>query len=160
MSSRRPRSPIRNPTRKEIPADYKLELVLLPVSDVDRAKEFYVDRRGCDLIVDWAPNDGFRIVQANPPGSACAVGFGVGLGVVAPPGSIRGLHAMVEDIVAARDELVRRGVNVGAIRHMRDTEWHDGPHPERLDYNSFAEFADPDGNLWLLQERGYAGGNG
>jgi catechol 2,3-dioxygenase-like lactoylglutathione lyase family enzyme len=135
--------------------DYKLELVLLPVSDVGRAKEFYVDRWGCDLVVDWAPNDHFRIVQVTPPGSACAVGFGVGLGVAAPPGSIRGLHVMVEDIVAAREELLGRGVDVAAIRHLIDGEWHDGPHPDRADYNSFAELADPDGNLWLLQERGY-----
>ncbi len=135
--------------------EYRLELVLLPVSDVDRAKEFYVDRWGCDLIVDLAPNPGFRIVQVNPPGSSCAVGFGVGLGAAAPPGSTRGLHLMVTDIVAAREELRGRGVEVTPIRHTLDAEWFDGPHPERADYNSFAEFSDPDGNLWLLQERGY-----
>jgi catechol 2,3-dioxygenase-like lactoylglutathione lyase family enzyme len=137
--------------------DYKLELVLIPVSDADRAKEFYVDRFGCDLIVDWQRDEDFRVVQVNPPGSACAVGFGIGLGVEAPPGSTRGLHVMVTDIVAAREELVGRGVEVGPIRYLGETGWHDGPHPDRPDYNSFAEFADPDGNTWLLQERGYAG---
>jgi catechol 2,3-dioxygenase-like lactoylglutathione lyase family enzyme len=137
--------------------DYKLELVLIPVSDADRAKEFYVDRFGCELIVDWQRDEEFRVVQVNPPGSACAVGFGTGLGVEAPPGSTRGLHIMVTDIVAARAELVGRGVEVEPIRYLDETGWHDGPHPDRADYNSFAELADPDGNTWLLQERGYEG---
>jgi catechol 2,3-dioxygenase-like lactoylglutathione lyase family enzyme len=134
--------------------EYKLELVLIPVADVDRAKAFYVTW-GCDLIVDWQRDESFRIVQVNPPGSACAVGFGTGLGVAAPPGSTRGLHLMVTDIVAARDELLGRGIEVAPVRHTIDGHWHDGPHPERSDYNSFAEFSDPDGNLWLLQERGH-----
>jgi catechol 2,3-dioxygenase-like lactoylglutathione lyase family enzyme len=137
--------------------DFKLELVLIPVADADRAKEFYVDRFGCELVVDWKRDEEFRVVQVNPPGSACAVGFGTGLGVEAAPGSTRGLHVVVTDIVAAREELRDRGVEVGEIRHTDDTGWHDGPHPDRKDYGSFAEFADPDGNTWLLQERGYAG---
>jgi catechol 2,3-dioxygenase-like lactoylglutathione lyase family enzyme len=136
--------------------DYKLELVLIPVADADRAKEFYVDRFGCDLIVDWQRDDEFRIVQVNPPGSPCAVGFGTGIGVEAPPGSTRGLHVMVTDIVGAREELIGRGVEVGPVRYTDQEGWHDGVHPERSDYNSFAEFADPDGNVWLLQERGYS----
>jgi catechol 2,3-dioxygenase-like lactoylglutathione lyase family enzyme len=135
--------------------DYKLELVLIPVADADRAKEFYVNRFGCDLIVDWQRDEEFRVVQVNPPGSACAVGFGTGLGVEAPPGSTRGLHVMVTDIVAAYEELTGRGVEVGPIRYLGEAGWQDGPHPDRSDYNSFAEFADPDGNVWLLQERGY-----
>jgi len=135
--------------------DYKLELILLPVEDVDRAKEFYVGRCGWGEIVDWQRDEHFRIVQVDPPGSACAVGFGIGLGVVAPPGSTRGLHLMVTDIVAAREELVARGVEVAPVRHMDDGGWREGVHPERKNYESFAEFADPDGNLWLLQERGH-----
>jgi catechol 2,3-dioxygenase-like lactoylglutathione lyase family enzyme len=134
----------------------KLELVLLPVSDLDRAKEFYVDRCGFELIVDHSPHEEFRIVQCQPFGSACAVGFGVGLRLDTPPGSVRGLHLMVTDIVAAREELLARGVAVEQVRSVgADGVWHDGPHPQRSDYSSFASFADPDGNSWLLQERGY-----
>ncbi|MBV8257517.1 MAG: VOC family protein [Actinobacteria bacterium] len=137
--------------------DYKLELVLLPVADVARAKDFYIGRLGWGEIVDWQRDEEFRVVQANPPGSECAIGFGIGLGVVAEPGIFRGLHLVVTDIVAACDDLASRGVEVGPMRHMLDDGWHDGPHPERRDYNTFAEFSDPDGNTWLLQERGYTG---
>jgi hypothetical protein len=94
-------------------------------------------------------------VQLNPPGSACSIAIGTGISDMTP-GSIKGLHLMVADIVAARDELVSRGVEVVNLRHMKDGAWTDGPHPERADYNTFAEFRDPDGNLWLLQERGHA----
>jgi catechol 2,3-dioxygenase-like lactoylglutathione lyase family enzyme len=136
--------------------DYKLELVLIPVGDVDRAKAFYIDTLQWRLNVDHSPNESFRIVQVDPPGSACSVGFGIGIGVTATPGSMRGLHLMVADIVAAREELVAKGVDAKEIRHVgMDGVWHDGPHPDRSDYNSFSEFADPDGNVWLLQERGY-----
>ena len=138
--------------------DYKLELVLIPVSDVDRAKAFYVDTLQWGLNVDHSPNESFRIVQVDPPGSACSIGFGIGVGVSAPAGSTRGLHLMVTDIVAAREELVAKGVDANPVRHVgMDGVWHDGPHPERGDYNSFSEFSDPDGNVWLLQERGFAG---
>jgi catechol 2,3-dioxygenase-like lactoylglutathione lyase family enzyme len=138
----------------------KLELVLLPVADVDRAKEFYVDRCGFELVVDHSPSEEFRIVQCQPSGSACAVGFGVGLRLDTPPGSVRGLHLMVTDIVAAREDLLGRGVAVEPIRNVgADGVWHEGPHPQRDDYNSFASFADPDGNSWLLQERGYRAGD-
>jgi catechol 2,3-dioxygenase-like lactoylglutathione lyase family enzyme len=138
--------------------DFKLELVLIPVSDVDRAKAFYVDTLQWRLNVDHSPNENFRIVQVDPPGSACSIGFGIGVGVVAPAGSTRGLHLMVTDIVAAREELVAKGVDANAVRHVgMDGVWHEGPHPERGDYQSFSEFSDPDGNVWLLQERGFAG---
>ena len=138
--------------------DYKLELILLPVSDVDRAKEFYIDKLQWGLTVDHSPNDDFRIVQVDPPGSACSFGFGIGVGVTAPAGSFRGQHLMVTDIVAAHQELVEKGVDVKPVRTIgREGVWQDGPHPERSDYSSFAEFADPDGNVWLLQERGFAG---
>ena len=134
----------------------KIELILLPVSDVDRAKEFYVERCGFELVVDHAPNDNFRIVQCQPPGSACAIGFGVGIQVETPPGSVRGIHLMVTDIIEARDDLLGRGVDVDPIVNFgADGRSSDGPHPERSDYGSFASFRDPDGNSWLLQERGY-----
>lgn len=134
--------------------EYLLELVLLPVADVERAKTFYVDRAGFRLDVDHLAGDDFRVVQVTPPGSACSISFGVGISEEAP-GSVKGLHLVVTDIVAAREELVARGVDVGAIRHMADGGWTDGPHPERADYSSFASFADPDGNTWVLQERGH-----
>jgi catechol 2,3-dioxygenase-like lactoylglutathione lyase family enzyme len=136
--------------------DYKLELVLIPVSDVDAAKAFYTEQAGFDLLVDHQPNENFRVVQLVPHGSACAIGFGVGI-VDTPPGSARGLHLVVADIVAARDELVGRGIEVAEIRNIGESGWTPGPHPERTDYASFADFADPDGNTWLLQERGYGG---
>ena len=134
--------------------DYRLELVILPVSDVDRAKSFYVDRAGFDLLVDHRAGDSFRVVQLTPPGSPCSIAIGLGI-TDAAPGSVRGLHLMVTDILAAREELLARGVEVGELRHLEAGVWSAGPHPERRDYNAFAEFADPDGNTWLLQERGH-----
>lgn len=135
--------------------DGKIELILLPVEDVDRAKHFYVERCGFDLVVDHAPNEHFRIVQCQPAGSGCAIGFGVGIQLATAPGSVRGLHLMVTDIVAARDELIERGVAVEPVVHFgMDGVSHEGPHPDRTDYSSFAAFKDPDGNSWLLQERG------
>lgn len=135
-----------------------IELVLLPVADVDRAKEFYVEKCGFHLLVDHAPTEQFRVVQCLPAGSECAVAFGTGLGIDNAPGSVRGTHIVVTDIVAARDELVSSGVEVGEVFNF-DTQGvrSDGPHPDRADYGSFAQFADPDGNTWLLQERGFAG---
>jgi catechol 2,3-dioxygenase-like lactoylglutathione lyase family enzyme len=138
--------------------DFKLELVVIPVSGVDRAKEFYTRTAGFILEVDGSAGEGARIVQVTPPGSACSVGFGSGLTlgagplVTAPPGSQRGLHLVVGDIVAARDELIARGVQVGEIRHMVDGRWKPGADPHHSSYMSFAEFSDPDGNTWLLQE--------
>ena len=140
--------------------DFKFELLLIPVTDVDRAKAFYAERAGFHLDVDVQVGPEMRVVQLTPPGSACSIGFGTGLGVVAEPGSLRGLHLVVRDIVAAREELVGRGAEVAGVRHMVDGEWQQGPHPEHTDYNSFAEFSDPDGNLWLLQEVGYSAAAG
>jgi catechol 2,3-dioxygenase-like lactoylglutathione lyase family enzyme len=134
--------------------DYTLELVIVPVSDVDRAKAFYIEQAGFELHVDHRAGDDFRVVQLNPPGSACSIAIGTGITDMTP-GSVKGLHLMVTDIVAARDELAARGLDVVNLRHLKDGAWTDGPHPERADYNTFAEFRDPDGNLWLLQERGY-----
>ena len=134
--------------------DYKLELVLIPVSDVDRAKKFYLEEAGFVLIVDTPIGEGRRVVQVVPPGSACAVGFGTGI-TLAAPGAAQGLHLVVTDILAARAELVERGVAVSEVRHLESGTWVDGPHAERNDYESFADFSDPDGNIWILQEVGH-----
>lgn len=134
--------------------DYKLELVLLPVSDVDRAKEFYTEKMGFRLDVDHRPSPDFRVVQMTPPGSACSVTVGKGL-TTAAPGSTVGLHLVVNDIEAAREELAGRGVEVSAIRHMTSTGWQPGADPAHASHSSFADLADPDGNTWVLQEVGY-----
>jgi catechol 2,3-dioxygenase-like lactoylglutathione lyase family enzyme len=133
--------------------DYKLELVLIPVSDVDRAKDFYTKKMGFSLDVDHAPSDDFRVVQMTPPGSACSITVGKGL-TNAEPGSYRGTHLVVSDIVAAREHLVSRGVEVSDVRHFdrEQGEWQPGPDPAHGKYASFADFADPDGNTWVLQE--------
>ena len=132
--------------------DLKLELVILPVADVDRAKDFYTAQAGFKLDVDHRAGDDFRVVQLTPPGSACSIAVGVGISDAAP-GSYRGTHLVVTDIQAVRAELIDRGVVVGEIRHLDSGEWKPGVDPEHRDYNSFAEFADPDGNTWVLQER-------
>ena len=137
--------------------DLKLELVLIPVSDVDRAKSFYVEKLGFNLDVDHRASDEFRVVQMTPPGSACSITVGVGL-TDAAPGSYRGTHLVVTDIESARAELRESGVDVSEIRHMGSNGWEPGPDPERRDYGSFADFGDPDGNTWVLQERGYGQG--
>lgn len=131
--------------------DYKLELVLLPVSDVDAAKAFYTEKVGFNLDVDTSPTEGFRVVQITPPGSACSVTIGNGI-TDAKPGSYRGTHLVVKNIEAAREELAGRGVEVSDVRHMTPEGWKPGADPDHADYNSFADFADPDGNTWVLQE--------
>ena len=131
--------------------DLKLELVLIPVSDVDRAKAFYTEKVGFELDVDHQPSDEFRVVQMTPPGSACSITIGIGI-TDAIPGSVRGTHLVVTGIVAARAELAERGVEVSEIRHMGPEGWAPGADPEHRDYASFADFADPDGNTWVLQE--------
>jgi predicted enzyme related to lactoylglutathione lyase len=131
--------------------DYKLELVLMPVTDVDRAKTFYTEQAGFKLDVDARPSEEFRVVQMTPPGSACSVTIGKGI-TDATPGSVRGTHLIVSDIVAARAELVERGVDVSEVRHLESGAWVPGPDPERRPYGSFADFSDPDGNTWVLQE--------
>jgi catechol 2,3-dioxygenase-like lactoylglutathione lyase family enzyme len=141
------------PGSKGAPVDYKLELVLVPVSDVDRAKAFYTEKLGFHLDVDTSPMEHFRVVQMTPPGSACSITVGTGT-TDAEPGSYRGTHLVVSDIAAAREELVARGVEVSEIRHFdrEKGEWQPGPDPEHARYNSFADFSDPDGNTWVLQE--------
>lgn len=138
--------------------DLRLELVLVPVSDVDRAKAFYTERVGFALDVDTRPTPELRVVQMTPPGSACSITIGEGLGL-ADPGSVKGLHLVVSDIGAARDELVERGVEVSEVRHFDRGagSWQPGADPEHGDYASFADFGDPDGNTWVLQEVGWSG---
>jgi len=135
--------------------DWKLELVLVPVTDVDRAKAFYVDRMGFNLDVDHRAGDQFRVVQMTPPGSACSISVGIGI-TDAPPGCIRGLHLIVADIETARAELLERGVEVGEIFHFVDGQQRPGPNPKRGDYESFAPLSDPDGNTWVVQEVGHS----
>jgi catechol 2,3-dioxygenase-like lactoylglutathione lyase family enzyme len=130
--------------------DFKLELVVLPVSDVDRAKAFYADKVGFNVDVDHRAGD-FRVVQLTPPGSACSVTIGQGV-TEATPGSVQGLHLVVSDIEAARTELVERGVDVAEVFHFESDKRVPGPDPQRSMYNSFADFRDPDGNTWVLQE--------
>lgn len=135
--------------------DFKLELVLLPVADVDRAKAFYADQCGFTCDVDHRAGDTFRVVQCTPPGSAASVAFGVGVSDAMTPGSVHGLHLVVTDLEAARAELAGRGVPVSDIRHMTASGWQPGVDPAHTDYNSFADFPDPDGNTWVLQEVGH-----
>jgi catechol 2,3-dioxygenase-like lactoylglutathione lyase family enzyme len=133
--------------------DFKLELVLIPVTDVDRAKAFYTEKAGFTLDVDHRASEKFRVVQMTPPGSACSITIGIGV-TDATPGSVRGTHLVVRDIEVARAELAKRGVDVGEIRHFAAGEWLAGADPEHRDFNSFADFSDPDGNTWILQEKG------
>jgi catechol 2,3-dioxygenase-like lactoylglutathione lyase family enzyme len=131
--------------------DLKLEVVVLPVADVDRAKAFY-ERVGFHLDVDHSAGDAFRVVQLTPPGSACSITVGIGLGVDMPPGSIQGLHLVVTDIEAVRADFVERGVDVSEVFHFEDGGQVPGPDPERRDYGSYLSFSDPDGNGWVVQE--------
>lgn len=138
--------------------DMKLEVVVVPVSDVDRAKSFY-ESMGWRLDADFVTGPDFRVVQLTPPGSECSIIFGTGI-TSATPGSIRDLQLTVYDIEAARAELIGKGVEVsvpfhdaGGVFHHAGTEGRvPGPDPNRSDYGSFASFSDPDGNGWLLQE--------
>jgi len=138
--------------------DMKLEVVVIPVADVDRAKQFYT-QLGWRLDVDLAKDDQFRVVHFTPPGSQCSVLFGKGVTTEAP-GSVQGLHLIVSDVVAAHAELVERGVEVSEVFHDVGGVFHhageegrlSGPHPSRATYGSFASFSDPDGNGWVFQE--------
>ncbi|WP_325619674.1 VOC family protein [Paraburkholderia sp.] len=140
------------------PVDMKLEVIVIPVSDVDRAKKFYA-ALGWRLDVDMAKDEHFRIVHFTPPGSQCSVLFGKGV-TTEEPGSVQGLHLIVSDIEAVRAELVSRGVDVSEIFHDVGGVFHhageegrvSGTHPTRNSYGSFASFNDPDGNGWVFQE--------
>jgi len=136
----------------------KLEVVVVPVADVDRAKDFYT-ALGWREDADYAAGADFRVVQLTPPGSACSVIFGTGV-TSAAPGSAAGLHLVVADIDAARAELADRGAEVSEVFHDAGGVFHHagtegrvaGPAPDHQSYGSFASFSDPDGNGWLLQE--------
>jgi len=138
--------------------DYKLELVVLPVSDLDRAKAFYLDQCGFDLIVDHTAGD-FRIVQLNPRGSSCAIAMMNASPM--KPGSLHGLHLVVNDLAAAHAELLGRGVAVSEPYHY-DTAGQStsGIDPGHGDYSTFMDLRDPDGNTWLIQEVGYVATEG
>ncbi len=130
--------------------DWKLEVVVVPVSDVDRAKRFYAEQVGFVVDVDHRAGDTMRVVQLTPPGSACSVTIGTGL-TTAEPGSAAGIQLVVPDIEAARAELVGRGVDVSPVRHVDEAgAWVDGPGGP---WNSFIFFSDPDGNGWAVQEK-------
>lgn len=129
--------------------DWKLELIVVPATDVDRAKSFYMDQVSFDLHVDHSAGEDFRVVQLNPPGSPCSIA------VMKQPdraGAVKGLHLIVEDIDAARSQLAERGVDVGEVFHFGEGGQQPGHDPERRSYNSFVSFEDPDGNGWLVQE--------
>jgi catechol 2,3-dioxygenase-like lactoylglutathione lyase family enzyme len=143
--------------------DMKFEIVVVPVSDVDRAKEFY-SRLGWRLDADYDNGKDFRVIQFTPPGSACSVIFGRNV-TAAAPGSAQGLYLIVADIKAARDDLLRRGVKISDVFHSAGDAYAgsdepyllgrnrvNGPDPEHRSYRSFASFSDPDGNGWLFQE--------
>jgi catechol 2,3-dioxygenase-like lactoylglutathione lyase family enzyme len=135
--------------------DYRLEVVTLPVTDVDKALVFYT-ALGFGLDVDYHPRDGFRVVQLTPPGSACSIQFGEGL-TDASPGSARANYLVVDDLQLTHDDLTARGLSVGPIQHKTpaDTWAGDfalGLDPERRNYASMATLTDPDGNTWTLQE--------
>jgi catechol 2,3-dioxygenase-like lactoylglutathione lyase family enzyme len=129
--------------------DWKLEVVVVPVSDVDQAKRFYSEQLGFVVDVDHRPSAPFRVMQLTPPGSACSVTIGTGLTQMAP-GSLQGLQLVVSDIEAARAELVERGVEVSPIQHFDDGVAVEG---RGGDWNSFIFFSDPDGNGWTVQQK-------
>jgi catechol 2,3-dioxygenase-like lactoylglutathione lyase family enzyme len=133
--------------------DLKLEVVAIPVSDVDRAKRFYGDSLGWRLDGEFIVGDEFRALQYTPPGSPCSIHFGKGV-TPAAPGSAKGLFLIVTDIVAARAELVDRGIAVSEVFHITGPGKPpiSGPDPQRHSYASYVSFSDPDGNNWLLQE--------
>jgi catechol 2,3-dioxygenase-like lactoylglutathione lyase family enzyme len=134
--------------------DWKLELIVVPVSDVDRAKAFYVDQAGFTVDVDHSAGEDFRVVQMSPPGSACSIAI---MRNLEAPGSLQGLHLTVSDIEAAHGELVSRGADVSDYFHFGAAGQAAGLDPQRADYGSFFGFSDPDGNGWLVQEVARAG---
>jgi catechol 2,3-dioxygenase-like lactoylglutathione lyase family enzyme len=156
-------TPIANQTSKATAVDLRLEIVVIPVSDVERAKQFYA-KLGWRLDADYASGDDYRVIQFTPPGSNASVIFGKNV-TAAAPGSARGLYLVVSDIEAARKELLGRGVAISEAFHGADGVYAGpdepylfgrirvgGPDPARGTYRSFASFSDPDGNGWLLQE--------
>jgi len=129
--------------------EYRLEVVPIPVSDVERAKRFYSEQVGFAVDLDTWLGDERRLVQLTPPGSGCSIHLSSGI-LNMPPGVLEGLMLVVSDIEVARAELVERGVDASPVQHLVDGEWVEG---RGGDWNSFVFFSDPDGNGWVLQER-------
>ena len=129
--------------------DWKLEVVVIPVSDVDRAKEFYADRLGFTVDTDFRPSEEFRVVQVTPPGSACSIVFGRGLPTGAP---LKGSQFVVRDIGAAADQLTAAGVEHSGPVHFADGVMTPGRDPQDQDFGTFLFFDDPDGNTWSVQQ--------
>jgi catechol 2,3-dioxygenase-like lactoylglutathione lyase family enzyme len=130
--------------------EFRLEAIVIPVSDVDRAKAFY-EKVGFVLDVDHVASESFRVVQFTPPGSACSITFGVGVSTK-PSGSYEGLHLVVTDIEAAHADLAARDIGISEPFHFGAEGHTPGPDPERRRYGSYLSFSDPDGNGWLVQE--------
>ena len=128
--------------------DWKLEVVPVPVTDVDRAKRFYAEQVGFVVDLDTRIGDEVRLVQLTPPGSGCSIQLTTGIHSM-PPGMMEGLQIVVSDVEAARVELVERGVEAGPVQHVEEGEWVEGRGGR---WNSFVFFSDPDGNGWVLQE--------
>jgi predicted enzyme related to lactoylglutathione lyase len=129
--------------------DWKLELVVMPVSDVDRAKTFYAEKMGFNVDVDHRAGEDFRVVQLTPPGSACSIAL---MKNTEAAGTLQGVQLVVSDIEAARAELIERGANVSDHWHIEEGKQVPGPDPQRGDFASFFSFSDPDGNGWTVQE--------
>ena len=131
--------------------NYRLEVIVVPVSDVDRAKAFYQDKVGFNVDVDIPIGETARVVQLTPPGSDCSIALLRGM-PQAEPGSYQGIHLIVRDIEAARADLAGRGLEVSEPFHFGPEGQTPGVHPERAEYATYLSFADPDGNSWLVQE--------
>ncbi len=131
--------------------DLRLELIIIPVGDVDRAKDFYVNQLGFTVEMDQQLAPGFRVARLIPPGSRCAIAIGTGLSTAAP-GTAHGMHLMVSDADEAARELIAHGVAVNGPYHFEAGERVDGAHPTREPFNTFLDFADPDANTWIIQE--------
>lgn len=130
--------------------DWKLEVIVVPVSDVDRAKAFYTEQLGFTLDVDHRAGEAFRVVQVTPPGSACSITFGVGVGGGAP-GSVKGLQLCVDDIEAAHAHLESAGIENSGLQHFVEGVMTPGPDPLGATFGTFVFFDDPDGNSWAVQ---------
>jgi catechol 2,3-dioxygenase-like lactoylglutathione lyase family enzyme len=158
MSSPQPAKDTATRMRTGAAVDLKLEVVVIPVSDVDRSKQFY-EKLGWRVDADFSNGSDWRVVQMTPPGSPCSVMFGKGL-TNAAPGSVQGTFLVVDNVNAARTELIGNGIDVSEVFHFQDNLLRaagtqgrlQGPDPKGASYFSFASFADPDGNTWLLQE--------
>jgi catechol 2,3-dioxygenase-like lactoylglutathione lyase family enzyme len=129
--------------------DWKIEVIVMPVSDLDRSKRFYAEQCGFVVDLDHQATESIRLIQMTPPGSGCSITIGTGI-TDAEPGSVRGIQITVDDIDDARAHLIANGVDAGPVQHFSDGVWSDGKGGP---WNSFVRFSDPDGNGWVLQER-------